>query len=124
MDIFDGAGRGIAWIIGAGLVARLGVIFLRRAEGIKLHETKSGELRSRAFSDGKEDEHHDPRVYIVPAGKGQLRMRSGMSRAISVTDNFGKYLTRPEVDDVIAHEVAHVRHRHGLLRPENHVLWF
>ena len=32
-DIFDGAGRGIAWIIGAGLVARLGVIFLRRAEG-------------------------------------------------------------------------------------------
>ncbi|MGA8367271.1 MAG: M48 family metallopeptidase [Candidatus Acidiferrales bacterium] len=115
-DIFDGAGRGIAWIIGAGLVARLGVIFLRRAEGIKLHETKSGELRNRAFSVARKMNTTIQRVYIVPAGKGHLTNAYGMSRAIGVTDNLGKYLTRPEVDDVIAHEVAHVKHRHGLKR--------
>ena len=53
------------------------------------------------------------RVYIVPAGKGHLTNAYGMSNAIGLTDNLGKYLTKAQVDYVIAHELAHVRLKHG-----------
>ena len=53
------------------------------------------------------------RVYMVPAGKGHLTNAYGMSNAIGLTDNLGKYLTKPQVDSVIAHELAHVKLKHG-----------
>lgn len=37
----------------------------------------------------------------------------GMSNAIGLTDNLGKYLTKAQVDSVIAHELAHVKLRHA-----------
>jgi hypothetical protein len=41
---------GAARIAGAGLVTIVGTGFLRSAEGMKLHRTKSGELRNRTFA--------------------------------------------------------------------------
>jgi Zn-dependent protease with chaperone function len=35
-----------------------------------------------------------------------------MWRGIALTDNFGEYLSGPQLDFVIGHELAHVRGRH------------
>jgi Zn-dependent protease with chaperone function len=53
------------------------------------------------------------RVYVVPAGKGHLTNAYGMSNAIALTDNLRKYLTKVQIDYVIAHELAHVKLKHG-----------
>ena len=53
------------------------------------------------------------RVYVVPAGKGHLTNAYGMSNAIALTDNLGKHLTKSQIEYVIAHELAHVKLRHG-----------
>jgi Zn-dependent protease with chaperone function len=104
---------GVAWIVGAGLVTTVGTGFFRSAEGMKLHRTKTGELRNRAFTMARNMGTVIQRVYIVPAGKGHLTNAFGASNAISLTDNLGKYLTKGQVDYVIAHELAHVKQRHG-----------
>jgi len=44
---------------------------------------------------------------------GHLTNAYGMSNAIGLTDNLGKYLTKAQVDSVIAHELAHVKLRHA-----------
>lgn len=111
--IYEREERGFVWIFGAGLVAMVGMKFLRRAEGIKLHTAKSGELRNRAASMARRMRTYIERVYIVPAGKGHLTNAFGMSHSIGLTDNLGKYLTHRQVDYVIAHELAHVKLSHG-----------
>lgn len=111
--IFDGKARGIAWLIGAGLAARIGTIFFQQAEGMKLHEAKSGETRNRALSVARKMGTSIERVYIVPEGKGHMTNAFAGAGAIGVTDNLGKHFTRPQGEYVIAHEVAHVKHRDG-----------
>jgi Zn-dependent protease with chaperone function len=51
-------------------------------------------------------------VYVVPAGKGHLTNAYGMSNAIALTDNLGKYLTKTQLEFVMAHELAHVKLKH------------
>ncbi len=109
-----GRSRGLVWIVCAALVARIGTIFLRRAEGVKFNETKAGELRNRAFAVARRMRTMIRGVYIVPSGKGHLTNAYGGSRVVAVTDNWGKYFTKPQLDYVLAHEVAHVKRRHGL----------
>ncbi len=104
---------GIAWGFAAGVVSIIGKIFLRRAEGVKFNTLKSGELRNRALSIAREMRVTLSRVYMVPAGKGHLTNAYGMSNAIGLTDNLGKYLTKAETEFVIAHEIAHVKLKHG-----------
>lgn len=53
------------------------------------------------------------RVYVVPAGRGHLTNAFGLSQSIAVTDNYGKFLSRAQLDFVIGHELAHVKGRHG-----------
>jgi len=38
------------------------------------------------------------RVYVVPAGRGHLTNAYGLSESIAVTDNYGKFLDRAELD--------------------------
>ena len=45
------------------------------------------------------------RVYIVPAGKGLLTNAYGLSNAIALTDSLGQYLTKTQIDYVMAHEL-------------------
>jgi len=111
--IFEGKISGTAWLLSAGFVSKIGTGFLRRAEGIKLNRLKSGELRNRAFKMASQMGVTITRVYMVPAGKGHLANAYGMSNAIGLTDNLGKYLTKTQVDSVIAHELAHVKLRHA-----------
>jgi Zn-dependent protease with chaperone function len=111
--IFEGKISGTAWLLSAGVVSKIGTGFLRRAEGIKLNRLKSGELRNRAFKMASQMGVTIARVYMVPAGKGHLANAYGMSNAIGLTDNLGKYLTKAQVDSVIAHELAHIKLRHA-----------
>src|SRR5579864_473125 len=112
-DLIDKKIAGIAWLLAAGVVSGIGSVFLRRAEGMKLNELKSGELRNRALSIASGMGVALSRVYSVPAGKGHLTNGYGMSDAIGLTDNLGKYLTKEQKDYVIAHELAHVKLKHG-----------
>jgi Zn-dependent protease with chaperone function len=105
--------RGIAWLLAAGAVSKIGTGFLRWAEGMKLNALKSGELRNRALSAARRMGVTLSRVYVVPAGKGHLTNAYGMSNAIGLTDNLGKYLTKMQIEFVIAHELAHVKLKHG-----------
>jgi Zn-dependent protease with chaperone function len=104
---------GIFWLIFAAIVAMLGTFRLRVAEGIKLQRVKSGELYKRAFAMAKDMRTPLKRVYIVPAGRGHLTNAYGLSESIAVTDNYGKFLDRAELDFVIGHELGHVKGKHG-----------
>ncbi len=111
--IFEGKISGTAWLLSAGVVSKIGTGFLRRAEGMRFNRLKSGELRNRAFKMASQMGVTIARVYMVPAGKGHLANAYGMSNAIGLTDNLGKYLSKAQVDSVIAHELAHVKLRHA-----------
>src|ERR1700676_5529194 len=52
-------------------------------------------------------------LLLVPAGKGHLTNAYGMSNAIALTDNLGKYLTKAQLEFVVAHELAHVKLKHA-----------
>lgn len=111
--IFEGRFVGIVWLGSAGIVSRIGTGFLRQAEGMKFNRLKSGELRNRALKMAKRMGVTIGRVYIVPAGKGHLTNAYGLSNAIGLTDSLGKYLTKIQMDYVMAHELAHVKLKHG-----------
>ncbi len=110
--ILDKRLRGIAWLLVAGVVSKIGTIFLRRAEGMKFNALRSGEYRNRALRVARGMEVTLGKVFVVPAGKGHLTNAYGMSDAIALTDNLGKYLDERQIEFVIAHEVAHVKLKH------------
>jgi Zn-dependent protease with chaperone function len=111
--ILDRELRGIAWLLAAGVVSKIGTGFLRRAEGLKFNTLKSGEYRNRAFRVARGMEVTLRKVFVVPAGKGHLTNAYGMSNAIALTDSLGQHLNDRQMDFVVAHEVAHVKLKHG-----------
>jgi Zn-dependent protease with chaperone function len=110
--IFDGVWIGALWICGAGVVAIIGPMQLRYAQGIKLRRVKSGRLYTRAFRLARKVGVNLQRVYVIPPGRGHLTNAFGLWRGIALTDNFGEYLSGPELDFVIGHELAHVQGGH------------
>ena len=104
---------GILWLGFSGITARVGGGLLRLAEGMKLHVAKTGETRNRAFAIARKMEVKIGRVFIVPEGKGHMTNAFASPYAVGVTDNLGKYLTRSQIDYVLAHEVAHAKKKHG-----------
>jgi len=105
--------RGIVWFLIAGVVSKIGTGFLRRAEGLKFNTLKSGEYRNRALRVARGMKVTLRRVFVVPAGKGHLTNAYGMSNAIALTDSLGQHLNDTQMDFVVAHEVAHVKLKHG-----------
>lgn len=104
---------GLFWLIFAAILAMFGTFRLRVAEGIKLQRVKSGEVYKRAFVMAKDMRTPLKRVYVVPTGRGHLTNAYGLSESIAVTDNYGKFLDRAELDFVIGHELGHVKGKHG-----------
>jgi len=111
--IYDRSLAGILWLVAAAILAMVGTLRLRSAEGLKLQRVKSGELYKRAFVMAKDMQTPLKRVYVVPAGRGHLTTAYGLSQSIAVTDNYGKFLNRAQLDFVIGHELGHVKARHG-----------
>jgi Zn-dependent protease with chaperone function len=54
------------------------------------------------------------RIYVVPAGRGHLTNAFAGMGSISLTDNLGQWFDRQQIDFVIAHELAHIRQKHGI----------
>jgi hypothetical protein len=88
--ILDSEIRGIAWLLAAGVVSKIGTGFLRRAEGLKFNTLQSGEYRSRALRVARGMEVTLRRVFVVPAGKGHLTNAYGTSNAIALTDSLAR----------------------------------
>jgi hypothetical protein len=99
--IYDGSLLGVLWLIVAAILAMVGTISLELAGGLKLQQVKSGELYKRAFVLAKEMQTTLKRVYVVPAGRGHLTNAYGLPESIAVTDNYGKFLSRAQLDFVI-----------------------
>jgi len=110
--IFDGIWAGVFWLIGASIAAVVGPIQLQSAQGIKLRRVKSGTLYNRAFRLARKVGVNLARVYVVPPGRGHLTNAFGLWRGIALTDNFGEYLSGPQLDFVIGHELGHVKGKH------------
>jgi Zn-dependent protease with chaperone function len=100
------------WFVGAAIAAVVGPIQLRAAQGIKLRRVKSGTLYNRAFRLARKVGVKLERVYVVPPGRGHLTNAFGLWRGVALTDNFGEYLSGPQLDFVIGHELAHVKGKH------------
>jgi Zn-dependent protease with chaperone function len=103
---------GLLWFLAAAAIALVGTLRLQSAQGMKLRRVKSGTLFARALHLSRRVGAKIERVYVVPAGRGQLTNAYASWRGIALTDNFGEYLRGPELDSVIAHELAHVQGRH------------
>jgi Zn-dependent protease with chaperone function len=110
--IFEGRWMGTCWILVAGVVSVIGPMRLQEAQGIKLRRVKSGTLYNHAFRLARKVGVDLERVYVVPPGRGHLTNAFGLWRGIALTDNFGEYLSGPQLDFVIGHELAHVKGRH------------
>jgi Zn-dependent protease with chaperone function len=111
--IYAGHYFGILWLFGAVVFHRVGLVFLRLAEGIRFNRLKSGELRNRAFAIARKMGISLKSVCMVPAGKGHLTNAFGASNMIALTDALPKYLSERQLDSVIAHELIHVKHKHS-----------
>ncbi|HEY7096685.1 MAG TPA: M48 family metalloprotease [Terriglobales bacterium] len=112
-DLYERRTIGVLWLGFAAVLTLISVVRLRAAQGMKLQRVKSGELYKRAFAMAKRENIELTRVYVVPAGKGHLTNAYGMSKAVAITDNYGKFLDEPELDFVVAHELGHVKRHHG-----------
>lgn len=114
--MFDKRAMGVFWLFLAGFTALVGMLRLQSAAGIKPRRVKSGRLFNRAMRLAKRAGVKLERVSVVPAGVGRLSNAFSRGHEIAVTDNFGEYLDSPELDAVIAHELGHVKGRHGWIR--------
>ena len=104
---------GFLWLICAGITALIGTQRLRSAEGIKPRPVKSGELYKRTLILSKRAGIHLRQVCVIPPGKGHLTNAYGGGSSIAVTEDYHSWLRGPELDFVIGHELAHVKHKHG-----------
>jgi Zn-dependent protease with chaperone function len=111
--IYAGRYWGILWLVGAAVIHRIGLIFLRLAEGMRFNRLKSGELRNRSLAIARKKGIDVDTVCMVPAGKGHLTNAFGGSNMIALADALPKYLNERQVDSIIAHELIHVKHKHA-----------
>jgi Zn-dependent protease with chaperone function len=104
---------GITWF----MVAFFGRAFAARksmaAQGLTPHALTAGELRDHIFALAEKLKVKLTQVFVVATGKARMAnafARSGNS--ILLTDTLLENLNRREVDAVIAHELAHLKHGH------------
>ncbi len=104
----------VVWFLWAAFAALVGSICFRTAEGVRFRDVKSGELYKRASAMSKRYGVRLKRVCVVPFGRGHLTNAFGVWNGIAITDDYGHWLRGNQLDFVIAHELAHVKGRHGL----------
>jgi Zn-dependent protease with chaperone function len=100
------------WFILAAVTAVVGSACLRLALGFKKRKVKSGTLYVRTLLLAKKMGVSIRWIYVVPSGRGNLTNAFASWRSISLTDNYGEFLHGPQLDCVIAHELAHAKNRH------------
>lgn len=113
-DIYNRNIVGFAWMIVAGIVALLGRMQLRAAEGLIPRPVKSGELYKRSTVMAKRMGVRLRRVCVVPFGRGHLTNAYGGLTQIAVTDDYGHWLHGSQLDFVLCHELAHLKQKDAL----------
>ena len=111
-NMLAGSYWGMAWFPAAGIIALVGTVRLRSAQGLKLRRVKSGTLFNRVMHLSRRVGIRIEYVYVVPSGRGDLTNAFASWRGVALTDNFGEYLRGTELDSVIAHELGHVQGHH------------
>lgn len=97
---------GFVWLVWANLK-------LQRLLGFTLHAVTHGDLRDRLFELAKQAGVPLQQLYVLP----MKRVRTANAFAVQggavlVSDLLLDQLNRNEVDAVLAHEIAHLQHRH------------
>lgn len=111
--IYRGWWQGSFVLALSGVVAFAGSVRLRSAEGLQFRPLRFGKLHGRAFLLSRKMSVQIEKVYIVPAGKGHLTNAYGLGRGIALTDNYGEFTNKSQLDFVIGHELIHVKQHHG-----------
>lgn len=74
-----------------------------------------GELRDRLFAWAERAGVRVRQLYVVPFSRTRIANAVAVQgQSVMVTDNLLAHLGRDEVDAVLAHELAHLKHRHPL----------
>jgi Zn-dependent protease with chaperone function len=78
---------------------------------------ETGELRDRIFALAERLGVKVLRVFVLPAGKGQVaNAYAAKNKIVMFTDYLLQHLSQREVDGVAAHELAHLVHKHPAKR--------
>ncbi len=108
---------GIRYLLFSYFLAVAFAIFFgrRRRKEMQLapNALTTGELRDRAFQLAGQLRIKLEQIYLLPPNKSRMAnafARSG--RSILLTHYLLSHLTRREVDSVVAHELAHIKHDH------------
>ena len=108
---------GIRYLLFSYFLAAACVIFfgrrLRKEMQLSPNALTTGELRDRAFQLAGLLRIKLQQIYLLPPSKSRMAnafARSG--RSILLTHYLLSHLTRREVDSVVAHELAHIKHDH------------
>lgn len=109
------SGPPLALLLAAVAITFVALAVVRSGRGLRPFALHAGPLRDRAFELAKKAGARLQRIYVLPAER--LGMANAFARAgntIMLTDVLVRQLNRREVDAVVAHELAHLRHRHPL----------
>lgn len=108
---------GIRYLLLSYFLAAVCAIFfgrrLRKEMQLSPNALTTGELRDRAFQIAGQLRIKLQQIYLLPPGRSRMAnafARSG--RSILLTHYLLSHLTRREVDSVVAHELAHIKHDH------------
>lgn len=106
-------------LVAAFLIATLAPRFSQRATRTLPHAVTIGPLRDRVFEMAQRIGVKLNQVYVIPGVRTRFANAFATSgNDVLISDFLLARLSRREVDAVLAHELAHLRHRHP------GVLWF
>jgi Zn-dependent protease with chaperone function len=113
-EMWAGSSRlGVLWIVAAFFGRTYAARQSALAQGLTPHALTAGELRDSIFAMATKLKVKLVQVYVVATGKARLAnafARTGNS--ILLTDTLLGTLNRHEVDAIVAHELAHLKHEH------------
>jgi Zn-dependent protease with chaperone function len=90
---------------------------LRLILGWKPEALTSGELRDAAFALSNKLGANLKQIYVMPAGKFQMANAFASSaKTVMLTDYLIQKLNKRELEAILAHELAHVKHNHANTR--------
>ncbi len=105
--------RGVAWLFAAMVGLRLCHAQLRRTTQLSPEAVTTGELRDRIFGLAEKAGVKLNQIYLFAAGKGKLANAFAMSNNnVIVTDYLLEHMSKREIDAIMGHELARLKHKH------------